>query len=316
MAQYKVSGGDTLHNSSLPKILIVDDAPSVSRFMGQSLGSDYDILFACCGKEALEITAREMPDLILLDVIMPEPDGYEVCRTLKKDPVLKDIPVIFITASSKLESEIQGLEVGAVDFISKTINPEILKLRVQNHIELKRQKDILSRLSLMDGLTCIPNRRAFDETLNREWLRAQRNGKQMSLLMIDIDHFKLYNDTCGHLAGDDCLKLIATTLKKTPLRPGDFVARYGGEEFSCILPETTEDGASRTAERLLQAVRELNIPHASSPTAPHVTISIGIATILPTLDTYPEELIALADARLFRAKASGRDRVCCDHEQD
>jgi len=306
----------TLNNNSLPKILIVDDAPSVSRFMGQSLGSDYDILFACCGKEALEITAREMPDLILLDVIMPEPDGYEVCRTLKKDPVLKDIPVIFITASSKLESEIQGLEVGAVDFISKTINPEILKLRVQNHIELKRQKDILSRLSLMDGLTCIPNRRAFDETLNREWLRAQRNGKQMSLLMIDIDHFKLYNDTCGHLAGDDCLKLIATTLKKTPLRPGDFVARYGGEEFSCILPETTEDGASRTADRLLQAVRELNIPHASSPTAPHVTISIGIATILPTLDTYPEELIALADARLFRAKASGRNRVCCDHEQD
>lgn len=294
-------------NTQPPKILVVDDSPSVSCHLSKVLGDDNQVIFADNGKQALEMAIREMPDLILLDIIMPEMDGYEVCKALKNDPLTKDIPVIFITARDQSKDEIFGLELGAVDYISKSFNPDIFKLRVKNHIQLKRQKDFLGMLSLVDGLTGIPNRRAFDETLNREWMRAMRNNTKISLMMIDIDNFKHYNDSFGHLAGDDCLKIIADKLSSTPLRPADFVARYGGEEFACILPETDQRGAVTTAERLLQAVRDLNIPHPASSTAGYVSVSIGVASIYPSQELTCGALTALADKRLFKAKHAGRN---------
>lgn len=293
------------------KILIVDDAPINIQILNEALKADNRIFFATNGRDALEVAANTIPDLILLDVMMPEMDGYEVCRRLKSDPVLKEIPVIFITAMSQYENEAIGFELGAVDYISKPFTPSLVRLRVRNHLELKRQRDMLSKLAMLDGLTGLPNRRAFDDQFEREWRRALRNGTEICLIMIDIDHFKQYNDAYGHLDGDGCLKLIASALEKRLDRPGDFVARYGGEEFVCLLPETSAQGGGVMAEKLRAAVQELGIPHQTSPTAPSVTISLGVACAVPGPSDTPEQLFDGADRLLYRAKREGRNRVAC-----
>lgn len=211
-----------------PKLLIVDDAPINIQLLNDVLKDDVRVFFATNGSDALKIASTTIPDLILLDIMMPEMDGYEVCRKLKTDPLLRDIPVIFITAKSQQEDEATGLELGAVDYITKPFSPGIVRLRVRNHLELKRQRDLLGRLSFLDGLTGLPNRRGFDEFLSREWRRAVRNKSHISIVMIDIDKFKDYNDSYGHLAGDDCLKKVAAILENSLDRAADFVARYGG----------------------------------------------------------------------------------------
>jgi len=291
------------------KVLIVDDAPLNIQVLNETLRGAYRTFFATTGRDALKVAMTVVPDLILLDIMMPEMDGYEVCRILKADPYLKDVPVIFITAMSSKENESVGLELGAVDYITKPFNPGIVRLRVRNHLELKRQRDLLGRLSLTDGLTGIANRRAFDDYYGREWRRALRAGTELALVMLDIDHFKQYNDRYGHLAGDDCLKRVAVMLEATLARPGDFLARYGGEEFVCVLPETNEEGALVTAERLRGAVTALRIPHETSPVAPWVTVSLGVAAVGPTKRMKPEELLKQADDLLYCAKNEGRDRV-------
>ena len=295
-----------------PTLLIVDDTPLNIELLEGVLGEDYEILFATNGRDAIEIALVEAPDLILMDVMMPDMDGYEACVRLKADPRTAEIPIIFVTALDQEAEEARGLEVGAIDYITKPINPVIVKARIRNHIELKRHQDILRGLSFLDGLTGIANRRRFDQFLELEWRRSVRNRSQLSLIMIDIDLFKSYNDDRGHAAGDECLKQVAQGMAGMTQRPGDLVARYGGEEFVCVLPETGSDGARAVAERIREKMVELALPHHSSFVAPVVTLSMGVATVQPSEGDDSVSVIEAADRALYEAKRKGRDRIEVD----
>jgi diguanylate cyclase (GGDEF)-like protein len=290
------------------RLLIVDDDPSNIRLLASIFDDAYDILFATSGKDALRIATNESPDLILLDVMMPEMDGYQVCRLLKADLLTQDIPIIFVTAHSDVEEEIHGLEIGAADFITKPFCPAIVKIRVRNQIELKSAREKLIRLAITDGLTGIPNRRYFDEQLAHEWHRAMRMNHELAVAMIDVDWFKKYNDYYGHQAGDDCLRRVAKTLAYTAKRCSDVVARYGGEEFSLILPTTNSQAALIVAQNACLALSNLQLPHALSDFG-NVTLSVGVAVGLPTINETADKLVRHADEALYTAKHQGRNQA-------
>ena len=295
--------------SSRPKIVVIDDMPVNIRILHAVLARDFDVRCATSGPEGLEVVAKEQPDLVLLDVMMPEMDGYEVCRRLKADAVTAKIPVIFVTALDEVEEEARGLELGAVDYLTKPVTPAIVLARVRTHVELKRLRDRLELMSTTDGLTGIANRRGLDVCLGREWLRAARAKSPLSLIMADIDFFKAFNDHYGHLAGDTCLRKVAQAMAGTATRSADLVARYGGEEFVVVLPDTDAAGARVLAEELRRRVAALGIVHAASAAAGCVTISIGVASLVPDGRDDPSYLILKADEALYQAKDQGRDRV-------
>lgn len=299
--------------SNKPMILVVDDVPTNVQILAEALHGLYRIKVASNGNDALDIAQREPhPDLILLDVMMPDMDGFEVCRRLKADLRTQKIPVIFATAMSSMSDEEQGLNLGAVDYITKPFVIPIAKARIRNHIRLKQQADRLEALSLLDALTDIPNRRRYDESLASEWARAKRDRTPLSLIMIDIDHFKEYNDYYGHGAGDVCLQRVATELVEGVVRPGDLVARYGGEEFVVILPDTDKDAAGQIAERLRERIEKLNLAHAYSGTKSVITISAGVATQTELGECLSSRMLHdSADKALYMAKAGGRNRVYC-----
>ncbi len=298
--------------STRSTILVVDDQPANIMILGETLKSDYQIKMATSGLKAIEIASSENPpDLILLDIIMPGIDGYEVCKQLKNNHKTKKIPIIFITAKDQEEDETKGLDYGAVDYITKPFSLPIVKARIKTHLELKKHRDILEDLSTLDGLTGIPNRRKFDEYLEMEWKRAVRESYPLSLIMIDIDCFKLFNDNYGHDKGDECLKKVANNLKITARRPADFIARYGGEEFASILPNTSIEKATEFAELLRSNIEKLNVPHAFSPINDKVTISLGSATIIPTIEKSYDLLIKSADKALYKAKSNGKNKTEC-----
>ena len=263
---------------SLPKLLLVDDQPVNIQTLYQIFADDHEVFMATSGEQALALCRDKQPDLVLLDVIMPGMDGLETCQRLKEDDDTADIPVIFVTSQNSPEEETHGLEVGAVDFISKPVNPAVVRARVKTQLTLKAQTDALRMLASLDGLTGVPNRRIFDERLDAEWRACRRSGSPLSLLMVDVDHFKLYNDHYGHLDGDQCLKAVASALASSVERGRDMLARFGGEEFVCLLPDTDLEGAKHIAEKLRQAVEGLAIPHVESKTAATVTVSLGVAT--------------------------------------
>ena len=293
-----------------PRLLLVDDEPTNLQVLRHILQADYRLLFATDGERALQVAREQRPDLILLDVMMPHLDGYAVCRVLKADAATAAIPVIFITALTDSQDETAGFDAGAVDYITKPVSPPVVRARVRTHLTLKRQTDLLKRLVFIDALTHVFNRRYFDERLSDEWGRAQRTGKPLSLILIDVDFFKQYNDVHGHQRGDEALRQVAHALTATALRPGDVVCRYGGEEFACLLPDTDLDGARQVAQRMKLAVRELAIAHPASTVAEVLTISAGLAVRTPSSREDAAALLALADAQLYRAKAEGRARVC------
>ena len=293
-----------------PCLLLVDDQPINIQVLYRIFSPDYRVLMATSGAKALELCRDDRPDLVLLDVVMPEMDGHEVCRRLKRDLATCNIPVIFVTAHNDAAEETHGFEVGAVDFIAKPVNPATVRARVKTHLTLKHQSDLLRKMVFIDGLTGVFNRRCFDEQLATEWRRASRNASSLGLLMLDIDHFKRYNDRYGHQQGDDTLRQVASAIKASLQRPGDLVARYGGEEFACIVPATDFEGGLRVAERIEHGVRSLQLAHADSDTAAVVTLSIGLALGQPGRDADPTALLALADVQLYHAKHSGRGRVC------
>jgi diguanylate cyclase (GGDEF)-like protein len=247
---------------------------------------------------------------------MPDMDGYEVCRRLKANPATVDIPVIFLTAKNDESAETQGLELGAVDYVVKPFSVPIVRVRVRTHVELKRNRDQLLKLSACDGLTGIPNRRRFDEVYDLEWRRAARSGEELALIMIDIDHFKAYNDTLGHMAGDDCIRGVAAVLSRCVRRAADLVARYGGEEFVALLPSTDAAGGLSVAEEMRSAVQGLGLAHPGSPVGPHVTVSLGVAAGAPAASDAgsKDRLIQRADSALYLAKTGGRNRVAGDAE--
>jgi diguanylate cyclase (GGDEF)-like protein len=292
-----------------PRILMVDDQPIQIQVMHRVFREDCEVFMATSGEQALELCQRAPPDLILLDLMMPGMDGFQVCRALKQAPETAEVPILFITAQADAVDQVKALEAGAVDFISKPVNPTLVRARVRTHLTLKAQSDLLRDMAYADVLTGIPNRRAFDERLQTEWRRAQRYGTELAVLMLDVDHFKNYNDRLGHPQGDVCLRAVADAIISVTYRGHDLVARYGGEEFVCLLPGCGLETAVEKGERLRVAVEDLRVPHPDSSVGPYVTISLGAAAIQPKQGLDPSSVLAMADESLYRAKESGRNRV-------
>lgn len=295
---------------SRPRLLIVDDEPVNIQTLYELFRQECEVFIATNALQGLEICDNNPPDLILLDVVMPGMNGLEMCRQLKSSQRTRDIPVIFVTAYGNPEEETRCLDAGAVDFILKPFNCAVVRARVNTHLTLKAQSDLLRSMAFIDGLTGVANRRRFDESLEAEWRHCRRNRVPLALLMIDIDHFKKYNDSYGHLEGDICLQRIASILREQLGRPHDLVARYGGEEFACLLPGVDMQGAMYKAQVILSELNRQAIPHTSSETAPHVTISLGVAVARPGAEPLHGRLVATADTQLYRAKQEGRNRIC------
>lgn len=293
-----------------PKLLLVDDQPMNIRVLHQLFRYECDVHMATGGEQAIEVCKALLPDLILLDVVMEGMDGHEVCRRLKADPLTQDIPIIFLSANGEEDDEAIGLELGAVDYIGKPFNPMIVRARVKTHLTLKRQGDYLRSMAMLDGLTGVANRRKLEVRLEAAWSQACRDNGPLSLIMIDVDYFKKYNDHYGHQRGDQCLRRLAMALAATLNRPYDLLARYGGEEFACLLPDTDLAGADRVAQKMLAAVAELRIEHLASDVGPQVSLSLGVATVRASARLTPQELLRCADEQLYLAKAGGRARVC------
>lgn len=284
----------------------------------------YKLVDGCLEQGAVDI------DLILMDIVMPEIDGIEACRNIKKREWLVDVPVIMVTATTETEGLPQAFSAGAMDYIKKPLERVELLTRVRSALRLKyetyrrkaRETELLEvtrqlkaanerlqNLSLLDGLTGIANRRHFDQVLLQESRRAQREHSPLSLIILDIDYFKAFNDTYGHLKGDDCLKTVASTFRQTLKRSGDFPARYGGEEFAVVLPNTDDVGAAVIAEKLRFGIENAKIEHINSLCADHVTVSLGVVTRFPGQDNTLDDLISAADRALYRSKHEGRNQV-------
>jgi diguanylate cyclase (GGDEF)-like protein len=309
-------------------ILLVDDDPGAMQLLSSIIAEVGDIRFATNGTDAMRIAREIIPDLILLDAEMPGMSGFKVLEALKAEPELAAVPVIFVTSHSEAGFEVSALEMGAADYIGKPFRSTIVLARVKAQLTLKRTSDELRQETLTDSLTGIANRRHFDRTLEREWLIAQRAGAAMSMLMIDVDHFKSFNDRYGHPKGDACLRQLAHTLVSVPRRPSDLVARCGGEEFVILLPNTPRRGAELVAQHVLDAVAARAIFHRDSPTqSRHLTVSIGIASHDEESPCWPNhpagirssgdaacdchdasDLVLAADRALYAAKTAGRAR--------
>jgi diguanylate cyclase (GGDEF)-like protein len=328
------------------KILVADDLPGNRVLLKHILEASgfENVIMAESANEAFEILGMikgereaEPVDLVMLDIMMPGMDGIEACRRIKSSPDHAEIPVMMVTALSKIDTLEEAFAAGAVDYVTKPINQVELMARVRSVLALKfamdegrqrevelegREKELLKvtrmleetnerlrRLSTLDGLTGIPNRRRLMEFVEQEWRRGARDRTWLSVIMIDVDLFKNYNDSCGHQAGDDCLWMIASCLKRNFNRPADMIARYGGEEFMAVLPETPLDGAVKVAEQTRASVEMIRVPHPDSTVNAYVTISLGVASCIPGKDFAASELIAKADQSLFKAKEEGRNRI-------
>ncbi len=334
--------------NELPKgnILVVDDRPDNLRVLSTMLSKQgYHVRKALNGEMALTACEATPPDLILLDINMPGMDGYEVCLRLKASEKTREVPVIFLSVLDDVWDKVKAFRVGGVDYITKPFHVEEVAIRVENQLTVQRLKldlqeknrllenqnallieenekrrraetalqqanEKLQELVVMDSLTEVANRRHFDDRLQQEWQRCAREQLSLSLILCDIDYFKFYNDTYGHLAGDACLKQVAGAITRAVKRPADLVARYGGEEFAAILPNTDFQGAVYVAQRIQQEVLRLQIVHASSCGNKYITLSQGIASTVPSYKLSPDVLIADADKALYEAKQQGRNRYC------
>ncbi|MCW2277978.1 diguanylate cyclase domain-containing protein [Heliophilum fasciatum] len=319
-------------------ILIVDDSSMVRSFLHITLCSEgYDVVGMETAEAALDFLFAphhaQSTDLILMDLVLPGQNGIDATKELKNNEFTCDIPVIMITSVTDTTLLDDAFSAGAVDYIVKPIKTRELLARIRSSLLLKKEMDArkkrerelvlitqqleeavkrLNDLSMLDGLTEIANRRRFDEYLTSEWLRAKREQTSLALVMVDIDFFKNYNDAYGHLAGDECLKAIAATLRREIKRSTDLACRYGGEEFSVILPNTDAEGAEHIGRCICQAVREQQLPHRGSLIEDHVTVSVGVACTIPGGEERPESLITRADQALYHAKKSGRNQVSMD----
>jgi diguanylate cyclase (GGDEF)-like protein len=291
------------------RILVVDDERFNLNVLADLLKTDYTVILAKNGAQALERAGKQPPDLILLDIMMPGMDGYQTLKALKENQTTREIPVIFITALGGGEEEEKGLLLGAVDYIVKPFQPAIVLARIKIHLKIVRQRKLLESIALLDGLTEIPNRRSFTERFTQEWQRAMRNGQPLSLGILDVDHFKEYNDTYGHGQGDEVLKTVAAILTRELKRTTDFAARYGGEEFAMLMPETDAKGAITLANRICKAIEELGIEHTGSAASQWLTVSIGGTTFVPAMEQTERQLFETADKRLYEAKRKGRNQA-------
>lgn len=323
----------------IPKILIVDDKPANLLVMASLLeGVEAHLITATSGQQALSRLLEHEFALVLLDVQMPGMDGFETATLMRGRKQTRHLPIIFVTAISKEDEHIfRGYETGAADYLFKPVNPHILRSKVAIFLELDRQRRLLAQksaeldrkvkelllvkgqleaankqlneLSLTDALTGLANRRCFQEALQTEWRRAMRNGHFLTLIMADIDSFKQFNDTYGHVAGDDCLVMVADLVKSPLMRFSDLAVRYGGEEFVILLPDTDLNGGVYLAETIREAVAQLEIPNDGAAAGAHITMSFGVASVIPRREIPELELVCAADKALYMAKEGGRNRV-------
>ncbi|VXD23594.1 diguanylate cyclase domain-containing protein [Planktothrix paucivesiculata] len=331
--------------SPLGSILLVDDKPDNLRLLSTMLTEhQYEVRRVTKGVMALKTAKAAPPDLILLDIKLPDIDGYQVCESLKSDQITAEIPIIFISALDNVLDKVKAFSVGGVDYITKPFQVEEVLVRVKNHLTLRTQHQLLlaqnerlqqeiqarkvieaalqksqlelqklnqelDRLAHLDGLTQTANRRQFDYYLQQEWQRLSSEQNPLSLIMCDVDYFKSYNDTYGHQAGDDCLRAIAQAISQAMSSYSGLVARYGGEEFGIILPQTQGSEAHKIAEKIQQEVENLQLVHAGSKASSYITLSLGITSLIPCLDSSPFLLIELADRALYQAKKQGRNCI-------
>ncbi|EEH31674.1 cyclic-di-GMP-producing response regulator Rrp1 [Borreliella burgdorferi] len=289
------------------KLLIVDDSPHNLDLLVNILQGAYEIEVATNGLDALKQVEKDSPDLILLDIGLPDINGYEVCRKLKSDPDTKEIPVIFISSRSSTDAQLEGFNVGGVDYILKPFNSRIIDARVKTHLELKRLRDYFKSLSRIDGLTQIPNRRFFMDKFSKSWMKALESKEIIIVGMLDIDNFKNYNDNYGHTNGDECLKSIAKALYKVSLKYKIDVARYGGEEFIFFSVNKSLNEMINIIKTMINDIKRLRIVHEHSSVSSIVTVSIGLAQEVP-IDNNFTNIIKLADRKLYEAKVSGRNQ--------
>lgn len=322
------------------RILIVDDSAELRALINRVLrrggfaeideAASAEELYELIGLGASNVRLLHPVDAILLDIDLPGTNGIDACRRIKSDVRFRDVPIVMVTGSSDMGLLHQSFEAGACDFITKPLHPvELLarlrsvgRLKAEMERRVERERELLAvkkaleeanselkRLSLADGLTGIFNRRYFDRVLRWEWNRAQRGNRPLSLVLLDIDYFKKFNDTYGHQLGDECLIAVARALQASAKRSTDLVARFGGEEFAAILPDFDYERALVMGQRLNQAAAELSMKHSTSNVSPFVTVSVGIGTIVPFPDQEPSLLIGQADKALYESKATGRNRV-------
>lgn len=293
-----------------PRLLMVDDEPLNIQAVYQAFAPDHQVLVATHGEQALALCASRQPDLVLLDVGMPGMDGFEVCRRLKADPSTRDIPVVFVTAHDDADVETRALAAGAVDFITKPIQPQVVRARVRTQLTLKRQADQLRQWVDTDGLTGVHNRRVFDARLHEEWGRARRQREALSVLLVDLDQFGRFNTRYGPQAGDDCLRRVAHTLAGGLMRHGDLLARLAADQFACLLPATPLPGAVQVARRLAEHLRLQAIAHPDSSVAGILTVSQGVAAASGVLALPADALLRAASEQMHQAKALGRNQIC------
>jgi len=320
------------HSHNPVVVLLVDDQAIIAEAIRRALAHEPDVQFHYCGRaqDALATALAVKPTVILQDLVLPDIDGLTLTRAYRDEPALANTPIIVLSTKEEASTKSAAFAGGANDYLVKLPDTIELLARLRHHSRLyhvMRQRDdayralreseqrllesnlALRRLTQSDGLTGLANRRYFDEYLESEWARGMAESRECALLMIDVDHFKAYNDTYGHLAGDEALKKVAQAIRGACSRNSDLPARYGGEEFAAVLPATSQGGARLIAEKVRIAVRELQIAHAGSATAPILTVSIGCAALIPAQGEPAARLISLADERLYRAKRQGRNQV-------
>lgn len=297
----------------MEKILIIDDSPVQANFLSSILADDYEITVVNSAEEGLVQAKEEEYSLILLDVIMPGMDGFELLKMLQEEVILRHTPVILITSLSDTQHEEQGLTLGAVDYITKPFHPAIVRARVHTHIKLYQYRTHIEREATVDQLTGVPNRRRYDAVSGKRWQDAIRLGAPISICMFDIDKFKVYNDTFGHPAGDKVIKAVAETASSRLRRGTDFFARYGGEEFVSLILGGGSENDFRHLQAVRQAVEDLHIPH-NPEVSPWVTVSIGGITVIPKVGSSFDTYLKMADAMLYDAKRFGRNQVVWTNE--
>jgi len=286
-------------------LAIEDEAPNL-HLIAATLQQTYRVSVAKTLEKARELLNQHHFDIVLLDVNLPDGNGFELCQEIvQRNDQYGEVRVIFMTGLTSADDEVKGLNLGAADYIHKPLNSAVLFARVRLQTQLIRRNELLANLARIDGLTEIPNRRAFDSQLKSEWFRAKRKKAPLILCILDIDHFKLYNDHYGHPAGDKCLQDVAHFLSQFFKRSSDFVARYGGEEFTVLITGVDLEVALALFDRAQREIEKLGIKHEFSPTKPTVSFSAGLCCAYPEFDD-PQLFVSQADQQLYIAKESGR----------
>jgi diguanylate cyclase (GGDEF)-like protein len=303
-AIYDIPTSATLMSIRVGRILLIDDSLLVQRLVCARLTDEgYEVHVCSDGDEGIRQAHSLNPDVILLDVQMPGADGFEICRRLKSDPETASIPILFLTAQAETRDKVRGLDLGALDYVSKPFDPVELRARVRAAHRIKSLVEMLEREARIDGLTGLHNRRFFDQRLREEVDRCNRYGVGLALMLLDVDRFKAINDGYGHAVGDRVLVETASVLS-TVVRSSDMVARVGGEEFAILAPEQSLEQAVYAAERIRRRLGKTTIPYKGSELS--VTVSMGVSV---RIDKGPDGLMETADLSMYAAKQNGRNRV-------